>query len=50
MIRKQLVTVRFPGASIAPINSVWAWRQTQSENRGAKALNTEANKGGKANK
>jgi hypothetical protein len=44
------VTVRFPGASIAPINSICAWRQTRWENRGANALNTEANKGGRANK
>jgi hypothetical protein len=42
--------VRFPGASIAPSNSTWACRQTQSENNGENAPNTEANKGGRENK
>jgi hypothetical protein len=50
MIRKQLVTVRFPGASISPINSTWAWRQTESENKGAKVLKRETNNGGKDSK
>jgi hypothetical protein len=49
-MRKQLVTVRFPGASIAPINSTWACRQTRSENKGAQVLNKGANNGGRANK
>jgi transposase len=47
VIRKQLVTVRLPGASIAPISSTCACCQTRSENNGAKALNRETNNQGK---
>src|SRR4051812_42642900 len=49
-MRRQLVTVRRPGASMAPSNNTCAWSQTRRENKGAKTLRTEANSGGKDGK
>ncbi len=34
------LTVRFPGARIAPIKSTWAYRQTRLENNGANGAKT----------
>jgi hypothetical protein len=50
MIRKQLVTVRLPGASMAPHSSTGACRPTRLENKGAKVLQRETNSDGKENK
>src|SRR4051812_11238372 len=49
-MRRQLVTVRWPGASNAPIKSTCACRQTRSENNGAKVFKRETNSGGKDSK
>src|SRR5919108_5071157 len=40
MPRQAAVTVRAPGASIAPKSKPWAWRHTRGENRGANGANT----------
>src|SRR5438128_5553420 len=50
MMRKQLVTVRWPGARIAPANNTCACRQTRAENTGVKTLKRETNNGGKDSK
>src|SRR3954454_13648696 len=50
MMRKQLVTVRWPGASIAPANKIRVCRQTRAENTGVKVLKRETNKGGNNSK
>src|SRR3982750_431130 len=42
--------VRWPGASMAPVRSTWACRQTESENKRAKVLKKDRNNGGKDNK
>src|SRR5438270_11346746 len=49
-MRRQLVTVRRPGASNAPIKSTCACRQTRSENNGAKVFRRATNSGGKDSK
>src|SRR3954471_22716934 len=49
-MRRQLVTVRWPGASNAPINSTCACRQTRPENNGAKVFRRATNSGGKDSK
>src|SRR3954466_7742790 len=49
-MRRPLVTVRRPGASMAPSHNTGAGNQTRRENKGAKALRTEANSGGKDGK
>src|SRR4029450_6785291 len=40
MTRKQLVTVRFPGATSAPHTSTCAWSHTRSEKSCAKGANS----------
>src|SRR3954451_1329874 len=50
MMRKQLVTLRGPGASIAPANKIRVCRQTRAENTGVKVLKRETNKGGNNSK
>src|SRR3982751_4687867 len=50
MMRRQLVTVRLPGARIAPSSNTCAWSQTRRENKGVKVLRTAANSGGRESK